>query len=426
MSEKYAHLPHIKTLEELKLYELIPDVVWIFDVDKHGWWWGNQAALKFWGLESLEQLINKDLSGDTQGARDRTVQTFELANVQGLTIDPWTTYPNGKPKTLYMRHRACLVGPNKHRAIIAYINETVDLGESPENLLLVEATRYTKVLVTSFQFDGTVVTENPAATEAYPHELTASDKYNVFEKRFVDIQAGSECLQLAIEQNGGRWTHEMNTALGVRKHTLDIRKTRHPLTGDFLLLVAEYDVTDLHAAIDEADKAKAQLQKMAHYDALTQLPNLRLFEEKGAALLAQAKRNNSQLAIIFADLDGFKSINDNYGHATGDKVLREVADRLSSELRESDLVARIGGDEFVILQANLHNQQEAENLASKIISIVSRPYQLAESQAKLGVSLGIAFYPNHGDNLSTLLVQADQAMYRVKHQGKNNYVFVDG
>lgn len=111
MSTQYDHLIHIHSPEEFALYELIPDVVWVFDLDKHGWWWGNPAAIKFWGLDSLDDLVNKDLSGDTQGARERTAQTFELASKNGLTVDPWTTYPNGKPKTLFMRHRACLLGP---------------------------------------------------------------------------------------------------------------------------------------------------------------------------------------------------------------------------------------------------------------------------------------------------------------------------
>jgi len=169
MSTQYDHLIHIHSPEEFALYELIPDVVWVFDLDKHGWWWGNPAAIKFWGLDSLDDLVNKDLSGDTQGARERTAQTFELASKNGLTVDPWTTYPNGKPKTLFMRHRACLLGPERHRGIIAFINEEVNLGETPENLLLVEAMRYTTVLVTSFTFDGRIVVENPSATEAYKH-----------------------------------------------------------------------------------------------------------------------------------------------------------------------------------------------------------------------------------------------------------------
>lgn len=423
MTETFDHLPHINDFNELKLYDLIPDVVWVFDIDKHGWWWGNQAAIDFWGLENLDQLIHKDLSGDTQGARDRTLQTFERAQAQGLTIDPWTTYPNGKPKTLYMRHRAALVGPDRHRAIIAYIIEQVDLGETPENLLLVEAMRYTRLLVTSFDFNGEPVTENPAASEAYPQSLLVGQQMPTFVARFADPEQGRQCLHTALDQEGGRWTYEMRTSNGIRKHSLDIRKTRHPLTGDFLLLVVESDVTELHQALDAADKAKQQLQQMAHYDALTELPNLRMFEEKGGLLLAQAQRNQSRFAILFMDLDGFKGVNDRFGHQAGDQLLQKLARRLQAALRHSDLIARIGGDEFVLLQAELTDQLEASTLANKVIEILSAPYDLQGEKVALGVSVGIAIYPDNGDTLEQLLDQADQAMYQVKQQGKNSFGF---
>ncbi len=206
MTVDYSHLPHIQSLDDLSLYELIPDVVWIFDIDRHGWWWGNQAAIAYWGLSSVEQLVAKDLSNDTQGARDRTVQTFEKAASEGMTIDPWTTYPNGKPKTVYMKHKAVLVGPERHRAIIAFVNEEVNLGETPENLLLVEAMRYTKVFVTSFTLKGDPVVENPAATSAYQGTCIEQvpDAESVFAARFADAKLGNQCLQQAIAEHVGR------------------------------------------------------------------------------------------------------------------------------------------------------------------------------------------------------------------------------
>ncbi|MDO3385472.1 GGDEF domain-containing protein [Gilvimarinus sp. SDUM040013] len=425
MSNSYSHLLHIRDHTELRLYELIPDVVWIFDVDEHSWWWGNQPALDFWGLDSLDALINKDLSGDTQGARERTWQTFELAQQQGLTIDPWTTYPNGKPQTLYMRHRAVLIGPDKHRAIIAYINEQVDLGETPENLLLVEAMRYTRVLVTSFDAHGHRVTENPAATAAYARVERQHNTDCEFIARFVSPKSGEACLRLALEQQGGRWTHQMLTMQGVRRHTLDIRRTRHPLTGDFLLLVVEYDVTDLQQALETAGEAKAQLQKLAHYDVLTGLPNLRLFEEKAEALLASARRLKTQVAILFIDLDGFKAVNDQYGHQCGDQLLKQVAKRLIDRSRDSDLVARIGGDEFVLLQSNAVSRQGIEHLSQKLIQLVSEPYTVDGNQVQVGVSIGVACYPEHGIEMTQLLDRADKAMYQVKQSGKSNVKFFD-
>jgi diguanylate cyclase (GGDEF)-like protein len=418
--DRHAHLPHIKDWSELTLYELIPNVVWIFDLDKHGWWWGNDAAIKFWNLGCVEDLVNKDLSGDTQGARDRTRQTFDLAAKNGLTIDPWTTYPNGKPKTLYMMHRAVLVGPDRHRAIIAYINEEVNLGETPENLLLAESMRYTNVLVTTFTRDGTPLVENPAATEAYKSITMDSlpEGANGFTARFRDLAEGNACFQRAMEENGGCWTHDMATSQGIRRHKLDIRMTRHPLTGDFLFMVAEYDVTDLH-------DAQERLRRLAHYDSLTELPSVNLLQERSAVILAHAARNKGKVAVLFIDLDGFKQVNDTWGHDAGDTVLKEVARRLPAHLRQSDQVARIGGDEFVVLLTDVHEIQNAKDVAHKIIESLTWPIDLSsigiDAKGKVGASIGIAFYPEHGDTIQQLLKVADQSMYKVKKNGKGFY-----
>ncbi len=428
MSSQYDHLIHIQSPEEFALYELIPDVVWVFDLDKHGWWWGNQAAIGFWGLDCLDDLINKDLSGDTQGARERTVQTFELAAKNGLTIDPWTTYPNGKPKTLFMRHRACLLGPEKHRGIIAFINEEVNLGETPENLLLVEAMRYTSVLVTSFTFEGRVVVENPAATEAYKHidhEQVDGD-LTPFSQRFVNPDEGAACLRRALKEEGGRWTYEMKTDQGVRRHTLDIRLSRHPLSGDFLLLMAEYDVTDLHNALDTANKVQKKLRKMAHYDALTGLPSLNFLSESALSFFSGDEAMASRVAVLFIDLDGFKEVNDTWGHALGDQVLIETARRLAESLRQSDHAARIGGDEFIAVLEGVHSQQNAEDVAQKLIDRIEQPIVMeCEEQgtveAMISASIGIALYPDHGDDLERLIKRADAAMYRAKNKGKGVY-----
>ncbi|MBN0988627.1 GGDEF domain-containing protein [Amphritea pacifica] len=428
MKDDYRHLIHIKSHDELSLYELIPDVVWIFDLDKHGWWWGNQPALKFWGLSQLDELINKDLSGDTQGARDRTVQTFELAAKNGLTIDPWTTYPDGKPKTLYMKHRAVLVGPERHRAIIAYINEEVNLGETPENLLLVEAMRYTTVMVTSFTFEGEIVIENPAATEAYNHidPKQLSGQQSAFSARFATPAEGESLLQQAISEKGGRWTHLMRTSAGLRQHTLDIRITRHPLSGDFLILMAEYDVTPLYEALNEAHEAQEELREMAHYDAVSGLPSLNFLMQHAPNFLARAERSRQQLAVMFIDLDGFKTINDSWGHDTGDQVLREIALRLSGVLRDADQIARIGGDEFIILVDDIHDENSVTTVAEKIIHRLEEKISLKDSaaistQVRVSASIGIALFPEHGKTLEQLIKVADKAMYHVKNSGKASY-----
>lgn len=424
-TEKYDHLVHIKSHDELALYQLIPNVVWFFDLDKHGWWWGNQAAVEFWGLDNVQQLIDKDLSGDTQGAKDRTAQTFELAAKNGLTIDPWTTYPNGKPKTVFMMHRAVLLGPNKHRGIIAFINEKVELGEQPENLLLVEAMRYTRVAATTFTEAGEVVIENPAATETYAHLNTSRtpDETSTFVARFACAEQGRKCLATAIEQQGGRWDYIMRTAQGERQHSLDIRRTRHPLTGEFLLLVVEYDVTELYQALAEVEQARKRLHDIAMTDTLTQVSSLHHMQEAAKQTLIDATREGEGVRVLFIDLDGFKQINDKHGHDIGDEVLKIVAQRIKSVIRDTDMLARIGGDEFVILQSGAN---DTERIAQRTLSTLAEPIKVQGNMVKVNASIGIASYPEQADNLKDLLKIADDAMYKVKKSGKNAYAFAEG
>jgi diguanylate cyclase (GGDEF)-like protein len=194
--------------------------------------------------------------------------------------------------------------------------------------------------------------------------------------------------------------------------------TRHPLTGDFLFMVAEYDVTDLH-------DAQERLRRLAHYDSLTELPSVNLLQERSAVILAHAARNKGKVAVLFIDLDGFKQVNDTWGHDAGDTVLKEVARRLPAHLRQSDQVARIGGDEFVVLLTDVHEIQNAKDVAHKIIESLTWPIDLSsigiDAKGKVGASIGIAFYPEHGDTIQQLLKVADQSMYKVKKNGKGFY-----
>ena len=422
----YNHLVHIQSHDELKLYELIPNVVWVFDLDKHGWWWGNPAAVEFWGLDSLQALIDKDLSGDTQGARDRTRQTFDLAAQDGLTVDPWTTYPNGKPKTLLMMHRAVLLGPEKHRGIIAFINDQVNLGEQPENLLQMEAMRYTRVPATTFTLEGHPVVENPAATDTYPPARFGSATHCPFVARFANAEEGQACLEKVQAGEEGRWDYIMQTSNGHRRHSLDIRRTRHPLNGDFLFLVVEYDFTERYEALQAVEDARARLHDMAMKDALTGVHSLRYMQEAVQTQIAHAARHHHKLWLIFVDLDEFKSVNDRLGHAAGDTVLREVAQRLQSVVRNEDLLARIGGDEYVVLLSDAETEADAQAVAERFMEVLKKPITVLDHTLYVSASMGIAGYPNDGEDMDALLKAADKAMYRVKHGGKDGFVFAEG
>ncbi|WP_013323124.1 diguanylate cyclase domain-containing protein [Gloeothece verrucosa] len=179
----------------------------------------------------------------------------------------------------------------------------------------------------------------------------------------------------------------------------------------------------LAASISQLIQAKQHLEQMALYDSLTGLDNRILLTDKITAALARAKRYQNYAVVLYLDLDGFKLINDTMGHDMGDQVLIEVAKRLKMCVRQTDAVARIGGDEFVVLLQDVNHIQGAERVAQEIIQIISRPIQLHNKQMHIGVSIGVAVAPGNGTNLNQLLRNADHAMYHAKQSGKNTYKF---
>ena len=173
------------------------------------------------------------------------------------------------------------------------------------------------------------------------------------------------------------------------------------------------------ASAIERKRSEARLQQMAQFDELTQLPNRALFEDRLQMALAKARRDDDQLALMFLDLDNFKPVNDSYGHAIGDLLLREVARRLSACVRRSDTVGRIGGDEFVILLNSIGKPADAARVAEKMRQALAEPYALGEHAVHVSSSIGIAVYPEHGGTQRELALNADAAMYRAKHEGRN-------
>ena len=178
----------------------------------------------------------------------------------------------------------------------------------------------------------------------------------------------------------------------------------------------------LSRALVQRDRYRRELKRSALYDFLTALPNRALFRDRSVTQLDHSNRYKRTMALIFVDLDGFKSVNDTLGHDTGDLLLKEVASRLKSCVRKSDSVARIGGDEFTILLAEIGDQKDCIRIAEKILRSLSEKFILNGKSAKIGASLGIAIHdPQCTETVDELLKRADEAMYQVKKSGKNNY-----
>lgn len=175
--------------------------------------------------------------------------------------------------------------------------------------------------------------------------------------------------------------------------------------------------------ISDKKKDEERLRFLANYDALTSLPNRNLFNLHLNDALAQAQRYKRWLALLFIDLDHFKPVNDALGHDAGDSLLKEVASRLRSHLRQSDTVARFGGDEFLVLIPQYPEISGVVRVTKKILGELERPFMICDKECRISASIGISLHPEDGSDAATLLKKADSAMYRAKEKGKNTFEF---
>ncbi|MEH6534344.1 MAG: diguanylate cyclase [Photobacterium frigidiphilum] len=183
-------------------------------------------------------------------------------------------------------------------------------------------------------------------------------------------------------------------------------------------VVVKEDITALK-------EAKQHIHYLANHDTLTGLPTRQLSMDRLLNALAVARRNETKVAVLFVDLDGFKTVNDTLGHDAGDQLLKKTTERLCSCVRDMDTVARIGGDEFLILLTNVVDNDSIITVTERMIQAVAVPYKLEAGEVKISASIGIALYPDHGENPQELVKLADQAMYEIKRRGKNDYAFTE-
>ena len=199
-------------------------------------------------------------------------------------------------------------------------------------------------------------------------------------------------------------------------------RTAHEETKNALSIVASKN-TELEKEISERKKIEEQLANMAMYDSLTNLPNRRMLLRESRKTIAAAQRNHNNAIFLFIDLDGFKQINDCHGHEAGDAVLKEIAQRLHSSVREIDIVGRFGGDEFVIVLPGCNIEHELETICSRIIEETKKPVTTIDTAISIGTSIGVAEYPTDATDSGKLISLADEAMYAAKQSGGNQCAY---
>jgi diguanylate cyclase (GGDEF)-like protein/PAS domain S-box-containing protein len=267
--------------------------------------------------------------------------------------------------------------------------------------------------------DGKYVFINPAGA----HLLGASHRDQIIGLPTMDIVhpdfrelVKSRVEQLEKQVDMVPWVEEQFVRIDGTAFDVEVASIKFSYEGKFAIQTIFKDIT-------ERKQVELKLKQMALYDTLTGLPNRTLFYDRFNQLLELAKRNQYILALMYVDLDRFKTINDTLGHEVGDLVLITAGQRMVSCTRRSDTIARIGGDEFVGICGRIAAPADAAVVAEKVIKSLTEPYRVKNHECTLGASIGISIYPQDGEDAETLVSKADTAMYRSKAGGKGGYQF---
>jgi diguanylate cyclase (GGDEF)-like protein/PAS domain S-box-containing protein len=257
----------------------------------------------------------------------------------------------------------------------------------------------------------------------YPLEiLTCRTDYDLFPQAEAEIFWQQN--ELVFQTHQPRENEEYFTDANGITHLIATKRSLHKdAAGNLFLVGAIRDITERQLRANALEQKNAELSHKAYHDALTGLPNRQMFYESLHQSLERASSNQELVALLFLDLDGFKSINDTLGHNVGDLLLKTVASRLKKCLRGSDTISRLGGDEFTVILPAIPGREEAAKVAEKICDAIMQPFILEEHTVSVTTSIGISLYPLDGQDPEILVKNADVAMYRAKERGKNQYHF---
>jgi diguanylate cyclase (GGDEF)-like protein/PAS domain S-box-containing protein len=270
--------------------------------------------------------------------------------------------------------------------------------------------------------DGTIINVNSAFTQitGYERDEVIGKNPRVLKSDHHDTNFYQQMWNSLVEQGywiGEIWNRRKDGECYAEMLTISAVRDARGVTQNYVGLF--FDIT-------LQKEQQQQLEYTAHYDALTRLPNRVLLADRLHQSMVQAQRRKELLAVVYLDLDGFKAVNDRYGHDIGDRLLVVVAQRMKEALREGDTIARLGGDEFVAVLIDLAETGASESLLKRLLAAVGQPVHLDSIELQVSASLGVTFYPQAEDvDADQLLRQADQAMYQAKLSGRNRYQLFD-
>ncbi|WP_303906805.1 diguanylate cyclase domain-containing protein [Thiohalomonas denitrificans] len=384
----------------------------------------NPIALQLLGLERSEQIIGRDVHERVHGAwhgsapdcgadcpLKRAYQHGEAAHIEEGTF--WTAHGRSLPveyRAHPIHHNGELVGAvvtfadiSSRKASEQQLRKLSQAVEhSPESVIITDAEGCIEYVNAHFQASTgyaseEVIGKNPRLLQSGE---TPAETYEAMWRTITDGQVWHGEFRNR-RKNGELFWEETSIA---------------PITDETGRVT---HFVGINEDITERKRLEKQIWRQANYDELTGLVNRHLLLDRLEHRLHRAKRDQRCFALLFIDLDGFKEVNDTLGHDAGDELLRQVANRLLNCVREGDTVARVGGDEFTVILPRLHRPEAGVRVAEKILAALAHPFTIGGKTVSTSASIGIATYPDDGEDAATLMKNADRAMYAVKHRGRS-------
>jgi diguanylate cyclase (GGDEF)-like protein/PAS domain S-box-containing protein len=395
-----------------------------------GSWELNPVTGDFWGSEELARMLARSNGPpistftdflSTVFPPDRAMVESALKKVCYNKADSNSEfriqYSDNTLRMVRLHMQAIVTVTGRIHLLEGTLQDITEMRQVEDRLrMLKEAVDCLPIGITITDVDGKIIYSNPSETEM--HGYTGEELVGR-EARFFAPKSCSKSFLPEQLDNVGMWKRE---CMNIRKNgeqfpvQLISVAVRDPMGRCLGIVTSCEDITN-------RKETEKRLHLLAYYDTLTGLPNRGMFHDRLHHALAMAYREQRKVSILFIDLDNFKDVNDTKGHDFGDKLLQEVAKRLAATMRESDTLARLGGDEFVVVLTSVSNQETTAVAAQRILSIFSQPFLLEDQNIFCSASVGIALYPNDGQDMETLVKCADTAMYQAKDRGKAQFRF---
>ncbi|MBV5299777.1 MAG: PAS domain S-box protein, partial [Rhodoferax sp.] len=410
----------LEKLNEAQEFALIGS--WEWNVLTNQVWWSNETY-RIFGVTPQSYVPSFDTNRQFIHPEDRARydQVFEhsLQTGKPLEVELRILVNDGAIKHTYTKAKFVYDDVGQKLRFIGAIMDITERKQAQEKLQLA-ASVFTHAMegIVITAPDATILDVNDAFTRitGYSREEAVGQNPRILKSGRHDRNFYTAMWSALTEQghwNGEVWNRRKDGEVFVELLTVSAVQDTAGNTQQYVALFSDITASKEH---------QSRLEHIAHFDALTNLPNRVLLADRLQQAMAQAQRRHQQVAVAFLDLDGFKAINDHYGHVTGDQVLITLAKRMQEALREGDTLARIGGDEFVAVLIDLEDTSSSVPLLNRMLAAAALPVPVGELAPQVSASLGITFYPQAQDiDADQLMRQADQAMYQAKVAGKNRY-----